>query len=454
MKRLSLLAVLGLSWLLGCRSLQAQFLPASSNAVFYFAHLADGGPPNERWTTVFRLVNPVTLVNLPVAGTLWFFDPQGNPLALDFGHGPVTSLQVSIPAQGAIQLETAGTSPVLRTGWCWAFFDSPVLAVEEFRLWDNGVFSIGASVNGSGFTYAFETYADRYTGVAVANPTTATLYCSGELLDTNGNKIGENSFALPGLGQVSFVLGTVLNVASLAPGSYNLSCHWQANAPPGSQLAPFAALTIAGNSYQITSSLPPGDYALPSNPYRMIWNAFYQLKKALNNTAGFGVGEPNLQISGEQIINATFTPATNTVTINLALAELFADSPSEVAWVIAHELGHAHQSLTGILQFDPTNKELDADQFALFGQLLTGYDAYAAGGALGKLMMALQRTGLVAQNFDNLNDPHTSFTNRMGLIMSEIQTVCGLPEAASLCQAEHNTFHPHMPPSTPLLRSR
>ena len=65
--------------ILACSSLRAQFLPASSHAVFYFAHLADGGPASDRFSTVFRIVNPLTITSLPVTGTLWFFDPQGNP---------------------------------------------------------------------------------------------------------------------------------------------------------------------------------------------------------------------------------------------------------------------------------------------------------------------------------------------------------------------------------------
>src|SRR5262249_9242634 len=148
---------------------------------------------------------------------------------------------------------------------------------------------------------------------------------------------------------------------------------------------PFTALAIAGDSRGITSAMPPGDYALPSDRHRMIWNAFYQLVKALNNVSGFQVGNPQLRISQDPVINASFYASTNTVEITLALVELLADSPSEVAWVVAHELGHAHQHLAGT-----SFNELEADQFALFGLLLTGYDAYAPGGALGKLMMATQ----------------------------------------------------------------
>lgn len=459
MKKLLLLASVFLSWILGCRSLQAQFLPASSNAVFYFAQLADGGPPTQRWRSVFRIVNPFTITNQSVSGTIWFFDPQGNPLPLDFGNGPVTSLQVSIPAQGAIQFQTVGKSSTLVTGSVVAQFDSTVQAVEEFQASTNGLFASAASVNGSGFTYEFETYADSYTGIAVANPSTSAIYCFGTLWDASGNTLGQNAFTLLGRGQTSFDIGIALKLTTPTPGSYSLSCNGVPSPTASSPLSPFVALTLAGNSLGITSSMPPGNYALPSDPYALTWNAFYQLRKALNSVPSLQVGQPNLQISADQVINASFTSATNTVTVNLALVELMADSPSEVAQVIAHELGHAHQFVAGggVLANGTTfnsDIELDADEFSLFGLLLTGYDAYAAGGALGKLGMASQQTSLVDQKYDNLNDPHTSFTNRMGLIMGEIQTLCSLPQAVSLCQSEHILFHPDMPSSTPLLRRK
>jgi predicted Zn-dependent protease len=184
----------------------------------------------------------------------------------------------------------------------------------------------------------------------------------------------------------------------------------------------------------------------------MIWNAFYQLVKALNNVPGLEVGHPNLQILSDQVINAQFDRTTNSVKIQLALVELLADSPSEIAWVIAHELGHAHQRLRGTTTFD-RNVEHDADFFSLLGLLLTGYDVYAAGGALGKLLMASERTGLLDQLFDDIADPHSSFPTRMSLVLHEVQTICGLPQAGSLCTTEHTSFHPHMPTTaTPLLR--
>jgi len=288
----------------------------------------------------------------------------------------------------------------------------------------------------------FERGKDKMKWIAVTNPTGTTIHCSGTLIDSNGNTLGGNTVSISSFGQASFTLGNAISQANSSPSSYNLDC----------QGAPFEALAIAGNSRGITSSLPPGDYALPSDRYPMIWNAFYQLVKALNNVPGLEVGHPNLQILSDQVINAQFDRTTNSVKIQLALVELLADSPSEIAWVIGHELGHAHQRLSGATTFDP-NIEHDADYFSLLGLLLTGYDAYAAGGALGKLMMASERTGLLNQLFDDIADPHSSFPTRMGLILTEVQTICGLSQAASLCTTEHTSFHPHMTTtSTPLLK--
>jgi hypothetical protein len=318
-----------------------------------------------------------------------------------------------------------------------------VLAVEEFQNWRSGAFTNGASVTASGMTYAFQTYADRYTGFAVANPSEYVIRCSGTLTDNIGNILGTKSFTLSGRGQTSFGVGDAFNLSSTSPTSYLLTCTWT-NTTINPAPAPFSALAIAGDSRGITSSMPTGDFAMPGSSYRLAWNAFYHLVKAFNSKSGFEVGQPVVRLLNDPIINATYDSANNIVTVNLALIELLADSPSEVAYVIAHALGHAHQRLAGN-NFDP-NVELDADQFSLFGLLFTGYDTYAAAGALGKLAVASEQSGLVSPLFDNLHeDPHKSFTTRMGLIMGESQTVCGLPQAADLCGMQQSLFHIHMP---------
>ena len=66
--------------------------------------------------------------------------------------------------------------------------------------------------------------------------------------------------------------------------------------------------------------------------------------------------------------------------------------------------------------------------------MLAGYDAYAAGGALGKLFMASGSAKLLDTNFDNLAargvNPQTSFQDRLGAVYSEIQSICGLSQVS------------------------
>jgi len=103
-------------------------------------------------------------------------------------------LSIDIPAEGAIQVMATGSSPVLRTGSVSGSFNTPVLAVEELQNWRNSNFANGASVNASGISLAFETFADRRTGIAIANPNSTALYCGGSLADGYG--LGSHSLTL------------------------------------------------------------------------------------------------------------------------------------------------------------------------------------------------------------------------------------------------------------------
>ena len=207
---------------------------------------------------------------------------------------------------------------------------------------------------------------------------------------------------------------------------------------------PVVSLAIAGNNKGITSSLPSGHFAFPPNHRSNIQRIFKHLLKNLNNFADglFAVGQPRLVIASNQRANAF--ASNNTVTIELGLAELLADSPSELAWIIAHELGHIYQASNG-LQFFTTNSEIDADIYATFANLFSGYDPYAGAGVLGKLAMASGSTSLIIQIFENLLDPHTSFSNRIGTIFAVIEIVCDSEEARTGCQVYHDIVHPHLP---------
>jgi hypothetical protein len=70
---------------------------------------------------------------------------------------------------------------------------------------------------------------------------------------------------------------------------------------------------------------------------------------------------------------------------------------------------------------------------------------------LGKLMMTTGRTGILDQLFDDLLDPHTSFSNRMALVLETLQFACSLPSVQTVCSAYRSFLHPNFPPNLPLM---
>ncbi|MBI2817444.1 MAG: M48 family metalloprotease [Acidobacteria bacterium] len=413
----------------------SQSMPATAQTDFYFAHITDGGSDDEKWTTQIRFVNSNPFA---VSGNLQFYSQDGTPLLVDLGGGSFSSFGEPVPAFGSLLLETKGTSPVLRTGFAKGTFDAPVQATAEFRLWKNGRFGTGVSVDGISPNTQFVTFADSSSGIAVANPNSSAVSCTVQFLNASGFIVKKDSISLGPLNQTAFVLGSRFALPDNSTGSAYVGCS-----------QPVASLAIAGNKNGITGSMPSGAFAVPSNQQARIQRLFKHLVKVLNAVPNneLSVGQVNLRIGSSLILNASAITSSNLVFVELAVAELLADSDSELAYVIAHELGHIFQASKG-LQFYASNRELDADRFAVVAALWAGYDPYAGAGALGKLAMVTVNTSINAQLFDNLTDPHTSFSNRMGSMYSLIVSACSSPDWDAFCSSTRNTLHPHMP--TPL----
>ena len=147
--------------------------------------------------------------------------------------------------------------------------------------------------------------------------------------------------------------------------------------------------------------------------------------------------------------NFTFwrSPTSSGIQINVALAELIADSESELAFVIGHEMGHVFQARTGRRTFS-LNSEKDADSWGMLLSLFSGYDPYAGAGALAKLAMISGSAGLTSEFILQILDAsgHGSFNERLDSIYNSIQFVCNLSsEVALACAEYHDTFHPHVP---------
>jgi hypothetical protein len=154
-------------------------------------------------------------------------------------------------------------------------------------------------------------------------------------------------------------------------------------------------------------------------------------------------------------VNAFASNSKDTVQINLALSELVSDSPSELAFLVAHELAHIAQYRSGTLTIlspnDPAHVEPDADLIAMMLVLGAGFDPYGAAGAIGKLSMANGSSGLVSPFFDNLSDPATAFSSaRSNSMLGVIASACNYVALSGYCAPYKAVIHPHFPGSAPL----
>jgi hypothetical protein len=216
----------------------------------------------------------------------------------------------------------------------------------------------------------------------------------------------------------------------------------------------FLAWTLNGDS-GVISSLPSGRLAWPISHGERILLVYAKVFDAAQRAlSGLGVDltaapATTLQISSDPVINAFASP-NGTVQINLALSELISDSPSELAFAIAHELGHMVQYRTKRFAFSP-NAEFDADTYGMLFSLFAGFDPYAAAGTLAKFDMARGQAGLLAQVFDNFSgDLHGSFNERIAAVFGTIQILCAIPSYAPTCALYKSAVHPHIPNPAPL----
>ena len=213
----------------------------------------------------------------------------------------------------------------------------------------------------------------------------------------------------------------------------------------------FAALALKDNGSGIYSSLPSGQAARPPSHYDRIWNVFVRM------VATAKLVEPDLDwddveldIGYEKTINAY--GGWGGIKINMALAELLSDSESELAFTVAHEIGHVIQFRTNNEKLVNPNLELDADFMGLMLSLIAGYDPYAGAGTLAKLAMANGQTSLRTQYTQDLTriadrtgTVHGSFSNRLDQLFNSIQELCQFPGLDDFCTEYRRKFHPHLP---------
>jgi hypothetical protein len=431
----------------------AQFDPQGSQVISYFPQLADGGTPAQKWITSFTFLNPNATAT--ENGQVNLYDNSGNPLPIDFGNGPVSSFNFATPPNGSVVFKSTGSSPSIVTGWAIVVSTLPLQGVVQYAFSVNGIPQQGVSSEATEASGLFRSPATNVTGIAIANVYTNPITVNVALLDSNGASVTNTSIPLNPVGHSSF---TVQQLFPTLQANFRGTVLIGANAPYIAAPSSYCVAWTLSSDLGVLASYPPSGLGWPVSQYERIWKVWTKILNAAQ-LANYpvSVNPPQLFIDATTgQINSFASPSTNQVHIFINLAELVSDSESELAFAVAHELGHIIQARLGAFQFVPTNIEQDADKYGVYLSLAAGYDPYAGAGTLAKLAMASGSAGLVSQNFDQLEafdggDLHGSFNDRLAAMFQLMQLACGSSSSAeTFCTLYKSDVHPHLPAQAPL----
>jgi len=188
--------------------------PNSDDSQIIFPHIADGGG----YRTVLLLTNGT---GSATTATVAFFTNAGAPLIVTIGGTAASSFPITIPAGGSAKIETAGAGKDTSTGWA-KVTTSPAAGLNGnavFQLFKEGALFSEASVQAAVPAIRVEFYADEEggfnTGLALANPGTATAAGTLTLRGSNGEIVGTSPVSLaPGHQTASFLFQLLPGVPS------------------------------------------------------------------------------------------------------------------------------------------------------------------------------------------------------------------------------------------------
>ena len=421
----------------------AQFDPANAHVNLYFPHLADGGTRAQQWQTSFVFMNPHPTESVDVS--LWTYNDAGAPLPLDLGLGLGDSVSFSIPPSGTRTLRSNIASDTIVTGWAIAYTTLPVQATVLFRAIQNGVPLVEISAAAALPSRSYWSSANNSLGVALANAGSSSIRALLNAYDQDGRLAASARYNLGTFAHGSFTLGTLM--PSL-PADFSGSLRIDA----GKTDDRLVAWTLNADR-GLVASLPAGQAAWPVSHWDRIWLVWCKVLSAAQTALGpLGIDMKNPPInlhipSGSGAIDAFASLDGENVTLTLSLSELISDSPSELAFAAAHELGHIAQIRAGQVP-----DELDADRIGMLLAMIAGYDPYAGAGTLAKYSMAADSGSLGSQLKAEATDVHRSFNTRIANMYGLLKDLCSDPQSSSFCTDYKSKIHPHFPGFVPLKR--
>ncbi|MDX1982757.1 MAG: M48 family metalloprotease [Bryobacteraceae bacterium] len=419
----------------------AQFEPDSASVYLFFPHFLSGDSSGQTWQATFKFHNPhfqsQSICELAI------FSSGGTEMPMNLGSSVQSRIRFAIPPQGSRVIPARPSSQSLARGWARSFCTLPVQGIVSLRLREQEQYTSELNIGGMEPTSRFRAPASRSTTISIGNVFATDFLIRVSAFDSEGGSAGVRDLVLCALCQRTFQLSDY-------PDSFPIDFEGTVSLSAASSTAVFAVAAIS-SSEGLQATLPPGGASWPTNHTARISTAYNKLLVTAQ-TIFAGVADlstARLEIPFVRVINATAS-RDGTIRINHALAELIGDSQSELAAVIAHEIAHLIQFRAGRLLVNPANAEIDADAVGMLLCLASGYDPYASAGVFGKLMTITRRTDLFDQFFDNIADPHTSFTNRMAAVLQTITAMCSHPEGREYCALYKSVIHPNFPDSIPL----
>lgn len=435
-------------------SVTAQNIPESAHVNLYFPHFVFGGPPQNEWIAKISLLNPTSA---DATVRLFFFAEDGKSMAVDFGNGPQSNIVIPLASREAATLKSLVSSDNLSSGWAYGYADTPIMSHISLTYSQQGRSRTAVMVESVLPSNSHIYQVSSSSRVSVANFYSDTpIDVMVTLYDSMLQDVRSHVVTLPPAGQ------ELIKVEALYPEANSKFRGMFVSGPSavagrlGDDIVTAAddvrkhiAWAYESDAEGTLINLPRGRISFPASHRDEIWLTFHHVLKSAHVLASVIPLDLSLKIPNDHNVNA-YARNGSEIGITMGLAELLGDSPSELAFVIGHEIGHIYQQLSRRNEFDARNKEHDADVWGAILSLIAGYDPYGAAGALAKLKMATGRASLSQQLFEDIPiaDAHRSMNTRLSNLFDQLTVMCSYaPEA---CETYKKIIHPHLPDVSPL----
>jgi predicted Zn-dependent protease len=177
---------------------------------------------------------------------------------------------------------------------------------------------------------------------------------------------------------------------------------------------------------------PPQAYIMANIMADRIANSLRK-NPSIRGNAGYSIPEFKLVVTDEQVVNAYADTRTNTVRLPARIVEFYGSDKGELAYVIAHEIGHLQDRdcLARGIQQGLRNRALQrkceesADSIAIQYMMAAGYSPFDAAAAMGRLMMLTSdHTSVLGIAMGRFTSNHPVDLDRIARMRDDARQVC------------------------------